>query len=91
MEGVRHSRKPTGFTLVELLVSMTVIAIMLIVLSQMTNALRTTISQTTSQLEEFRDARNAFETITRRIGQATLNAYDDLDPTASAIAIERLC
>ena len=84
MQGVSHLRKSTGFTLVELLVSMTVIAIMLVVLSQMTNALRTTISQTTSQLEEFRDARNAFETMTRRIGQATLNAYDDLDPTSTA-------
>ena len=81
MRGVRHFQRSNGFTLVELLVSMTVIAIMLVVLSQMTNALRTTISRTTSQLEEFRDARNAFETMTRRIGQATLNAYDDLDPT----------
>lgn len=81
MRAPRHLRRSPGFTLVELLVSMTVIAIMLVVLSQMTNALRTTISRTTSQLEEFRGARNAFETMTRRIGQATLNAYDDLDPT----------
>lgn len=86
MRGTRHLRKPVGFTLVELLVSMTVIAIILLVLSQLTNALRATISRTTSQLEEFRGARNAFETMTRRIGQATLNAYDDLDPTASTVA-----
>ncbi len=83
MNQSRRNPKPTGFTLVELIVSMTVIAIMLLVLSQMTGALRSTISRTTSQLEEFRGARNAFETITRRISQATLNAYDDLDPTAT--------
>jgi uncharacterized protein (TIGR02599 family) len=80
MNQTRHATRADGFTLVELIVSMTVLSILLLLLTQLTSALRAAITQTTASLQEFRAARTAFETMTRRIGQATLNAYDDLNP-----------
>lgn len=80
MKRLRQAGPPSAFTLVELLVSMTVLAILLLLLTQLTNALRSAIANTTAGIEQFRDARVAFETMTRRIGQATLNAYDDVNP-----------
>ena len=67
----------------EVLVSMTVLVILLVLLTQLTGTLRGVISRTTSGIEEFRGARDAFEVMTRRIAQATLNSYDDLNPALS--------
>ena len=78
-----RTHEPSAFTLVELLVSMLVLSIMVVLLTQMVGALRGAITRTTSQIGEFQEARAAFETMTRRIGQATLNAYDDLNPSAA--------
>ena len=82
----RRVRKLAGFTLVELLVSITVLAVILLVSSQIFNGMRTVISRTSNQIAEFREARGAFETMTRRISQATLNSYDDLDPATATTA-----
>ena len=66
-----------GFTLVEMLVSMAILTIILVILSQASNSLSQAVKQTTSEVREFQTARDAFETMTRRISQATLNAYND--------------
>ena len=78
----RRAGRNTGFTLVELLVSMVVLSIMLVLLTQLTSSLRSVISRTTSSIDAFKEARDAFETMTRRIAQATLNSYDDLNPNS---------
>ncbi len=70
-------RLARGFTLVEMLVSMAILAIILAVLAQVTGALQLSVTQTTSAVHEFEAARDAFEVMTRRIGQATLNSYYD--------------
>ncbi len=82
MTSSRRARSNVGFTLVELLVSMVVLSIMLVLLTQLTGSLRTVIARTTSSVDAFKEARDAFETMTRRIAQATLNSYDDLNPNA---------
>ena len=66
-----------AFTLVELLVSMAILVMLLIVLVTITNQTSKTWRYTTSKIEQFREARTGFETITRRVGQATLNTYWD--------------
>jgi uncharacterized protein (TIGR02599 family) len=77
------SIKRHGFTLIELLVSMVVLllimAILLTVTTQAGNLWRTT----TAKMEQFRGARDAFEAMTRRLSQATLNTYWDYDNAAA--------
>ncbi len=72
-----YIRRSTGFTLVEMLVSIVLLALILVVLTETTAALRVAVTQTTSGIQEFQSARNAFEVMTRRISQATLNGYND--------------
>ena len=70
-------RSARGFTLVELLVSMVLVILLMLTLVSMTDATGRLWAYTTGQVEQFRDAREAFETITRRLSQATLNTYWD--------------
>lgn len=66
-----------AFTLVELIVSMVVLTLLLVLFEQLTSDTQKTMSTTMGRLEQFRGARQAFEGITRRLGQATLNTYWD--------------
>lgn len=78
-----------AFTLVELLVSCLVISLLCLILAQMTDQTAKTWRYTTSKSEEFREARAAFETMTTRISQATLNTYWDYNSSISPTRYER--
>ena len=67
----------SGFTTVELLVSMALILLIMMVLISMVDSTRRVWTYTNANIEQFREAREAFETITRRLSQATLNTYWD--------------
>jgi len=71
------SRHRAGFTLVELMVSMAILVLLLLVIVSITDATRKTWAYTSSKIEEFGNAREAFESITRKLSQATLNTYWD--------------
>ncbi len=76
-----HSRR--AFTLIEIMVSMTILVMLMLMLLSMTGAVQRTWSYTTTKIEQFRNSREGFETITRKLSQATLNTYWDYDsPTA---------
>ena len=69
-----------GFTLVELMVSTAIIGLIMIVLVQMTNQTSQTWRSATEKIEKFQSARDGFESMTRKISQATLNTnWDYLD------------
>jgi len=68
-----------AFTIVELLVSTAVFLIILVVLLNMTTFVGKIWQQSTAKIEQFRNARNGFEAMTRRLSQATLNTYWDYD------------
>ena len=72
------ARRP-GFTLIELMLSTSLIALIALLLVSMTNSTAATWRYTTSRIEQFRSADAAFESITRRLSQATLNTYWDYD------------
>lgn len=71
------SKKQGGFTLVELMVSVGLIALVALILVSMTNSTAATWRYTTGRIEQFRGANSAFESITRNLSQATLNTYWD--------------
>ena len=62
---------------------MVILSLLMVVLVSMVDRTSTLWKNTTGKIEQFREARNGFESITRRLSQATLNTYWDYDaPTA---------
>lgn len=68
-----------GFTLAEMLVSFAVMLILLLVVSAMVNRTSTIWAYTRGKIEQFREARDAFDLLTRHISEATLNTYYDYE------------
>lgn len=73
----RDYRRSGGFTLVELLVSFAILALIMVVLATMVNLTSSTWKRTRAGVERYQQARVAFDTITRRLSEATLNTYFD--------------
>jgi len=68
-----------AFTLVELLVSVAVLGVMSVFIFGALGATQRVYSNSQARVEQFREARKAFEAMTRRVEQATLNTYWDYD------------
>lgn len=68
-----------AFTLLELLVSMTVLALLGVILVGILDSTSKVSRRTRSGVEAYQSARTAFEAITSRIAQATLNTYYSYD------------
>jgi len=68
-----------AFTLVEVLVSMTVLLILLLISAQVIGTVQSTWTTSNARISQFREARTAFDIITRNLSQATLNTYVDYD------------
>ena len=66
-----------GFTLVEVLVAGGIVVIIMGVLLAMTDQTQRLVKSTSSKVEQFQEARVAFESVTRRLSQATLNTFWD--------------
>ncbi|PTY02298.1 hypothetical protein DB346_09310 [Verrucomicrobia bacterium LW23] len=66
-----------GFSLVELMVAMAVISLIVVLVGAVVTNVERTWKQTSSRTNQFREARRAFETLNRRLAQATLNPYWD--------------
>ncbi len=73
------ARGARAFTVIELLVSTAVLALILGILLSITGQVQDTFSRTAGQIEQFGSARKAFESIQRRLSQATLNTYWNYD------------
>ena len=81
MSLVRTDRdwRGSGFTLVEMMVALALVSLIALLLLSMTNSTATIWRQTTGRIEQFRSADAAFESVTRRLSQATLNTFWDYD------------
>ncbi|MEZ0275122.1 MAG: Verru_Chthon cassette protein C [Roseimicrobium sp.] len=69
------SRNRGAFTLVELLISVTILSILILMLTSTVSNVQTVVTRSQSQAEEFKEARQSFELMARRLSQATLNGY----------------
>lgn len=90
MNRCRHpSRASRAFTLLELLVSTAVLALLLVAMTQILSSSQSAWTRTRSMTEQHREARAAFEFIARRISQATLNAYWAYDDPTTPTKYQR--
>ncbi len=72
-----------SFTLVELLVAMAVFLVLMVVLAGFLSQASKLWSTNVQQAEEFQSARFAFQGMTQKLSQATLNTYWDYNSTTS--------
>jgi uncharacterized protein (TIGR02599 family) len=84
MKRLLISGRSAAFTLTEVLVSSALIVGIMALMLTTVDQTRRTISNTTSRVSQFQSARVAFESMTRALGQATLNTYYDLDRSGDA-------
>lgn len=71
------ARAKTGFTILEMLVAMAVTVLMLLLLLTLVQSTTNIWQKNTGRAKAFANARMAFESMTRTIGAATLNTYQD--------------
>lgn len=64
-----------AFTLVELMISITILVILMLVVTQVIGIVQRNWVRSNARVSQFREARVAFDTLTRNLSQATLNTY----------------
>ena len=72
---VTRQRFRPAFTLVELMISITILVILMLVVTQVIGIVQRNWVRANSRTSQFREARIAFDTLIRNISQATLNTY----------------
>ncbi len=77
MKRLNPNPRSAAFTLVEILVTATIIIVLMGILISMTDQTQRLMRSTSAKVEQFQEARVAFEAMTRRLAQATLNTYWD--------------
>ena len=70
-------RYTAAFTLVELLVAMTVLLVLALMMVTLANQTNNIWRSSRTRIEAFQGARTAFERLTTNLSQATLNTYLD--------------
>lgn len=75
----RRRAREVGFTLIEVLVASVVLVIMLGLVTAIVGQTGQVWRRSTTRLEVFKGARNAFNNLNRLVSQATLNTYWDYD------------
>ena len=81
--------RPLAFTLVEVMLATAILSLIVVLFATIISSTSNLWKRTTGKIEQFREARNAFETMTTRISQATLNTYWDYDNAAAPTKYER--
>ena len=70
-----RSDRRAGFTLVELMLSMTILTVLMLVVVNVIGVVQQQWIRSSSRVTSFREARMAFDLLNRNISQATLNTY----------------
>ena len=90
-----RSARCGGFTLVELMVSTGLIALLMLLLLGTVDQTQNVWKRTTAKVAQFQASRAAFEAMNRRLSQATLNTYyratDTQSGNAKAELLFRTC
>jgi uncharacterized protein (TIGR02599 family) len=79
----------SAFTLVEVMLASAILAVLVLMFASMVSQTSSLWRRTSGKIEQFREARNAFELLTTRVSQATLNTYWDYDNPVNPTRYER--
>ncbi|MEZ0388148.1 MAG: prepilin-type N-terminal cleavage/methylation domain-containing protein, partial [Verrucomicrobium sp.] len=81
----------SGFTLVELLLSMGVLSIIMILMADVIVRTQNTMTQATTHVGEFQEARSALDAMSFTLSQSVVDAYWTFrrDASGNAIGYER--
>jgi uncharacterized protein (TIGR02599 family) len=71
---VKGTSRLHAFTLIEVLVSISVLALMLTILADLMTRTQDTVTQASTHATEFQEARRALDTMTNTVSQATMDA-----------------
>lgn len=85
-----RNRAYSGFTFVEAVVSTALLALLVLVLVSITDQTNSIWRNSKAKSEQFRAARNAFDSMARRLRQATLNTYWDYELDATLTPLRYL-
>jgi uncharacterized protein (TIGR02599 family) len=69
--------RAAGFSIVELMVAAVILTLILGIIFSITQMISQTWGKSTAKIEAFQAARAAFDTMSRKVSQATLNTYYD--------------
>ncbi len=78
-----------GFTMVEMMVSTAVLALLVVLMVGITSQANQIWRRASGKVEQFRETRAAFEAMTTRLAQATLNTYWDYDNPVNPTRYDR--
>lgn len=74
-----HRCSRRAFSLIELMVAMGILSILMLMLTVLLDQVQESWRYSESRLSQFREARVAFDIVTKNLGQASLNTYWDLE------------
>lgn len=72
-----RSPSAAAFSIIELMVAAVILVILLGIIFSITQMISQSWGKSTAKIEAFQGARAAFDTVSRQVGQATLNTYYD--------------
>lgn len=78
MKVVSKKKPVAAFSLIELMVAMGILSVLMLMLTILLDQVQKSWRFSESRLSQFREARVAFDVMTKNIGQASLNTYWDL-------------
>ena len=76
-----------AFSLIELLISLAVLSVLVVLAASLIGAIQDVWKRSSARTEQFRSARQALETISVRLSQATLNPYWVVQTNASGVPV----
>ena len=86
---VRNHTGGRGFSLVELLVAISILSLLMLLLLKTTSMTSGAWINTTQKMKAFADARAAFDQVTGNLSQAVLNTYWDYDDVSAPTLYKR--
>jgi uncharacterized protein (TIGR02599 family) len=82
-----NKKMRAAFSLIELLISLAVLSVLVVLAASLIGAIQDVWKRSSARTEQFRSARQALETISSRLSQATLNPYWVVQTNASGVPV----